>query len=325
MLLNGGELDGVRILAPATVRRMTTGTLPAGIRFAGGSNVGPLLGSTFGLGVGIRSDATWSMVPGSVGSFFWGGAWGTYFWADPAEQLIAIELIQVAPDNAHKFRPPFRNLTYGALRAGEQGVPVPVTLDPAALAAYAGTYRFAVFSSRDKQEPFGGLGIQIAMQDGLLKVVSPIPDAPAARAGVLANDIITHLDDNATRGITLNQALEKMRGPVNTSIRLRIARKGQDEPIELTIVRAPIRLQGAGADLHVGVRDGKLQIEADGALPLLDFEKGAPITVVPMSSNAFFVDGGDHTRLAFLRDGPDQAMRLVLNPGPWQIAGQRIN
>src|SRR5262249_19170443 len=236
-----------------------------------------------------------------------------------------IELIQVAPGNALKFRAPFRNLTYGALRIGEQSAPVPVTLDPSTLAAYAGTYQFASFSSRDQQVPFGGLGIEIRMENGLLKVVSPIPDAPAARAGVMANDLITHLDDEATRGITLNQALEKMRGPVNTSIRLRVVRNGQDQPIELTIVRAPIRLQGTGADLRIAIRDGKLQIEAVGALPLLDFEKGAPVTVVSMSSNAFFVDGGDHTRLAFLRDRPDQTMRLVLNPGPWQITGQRVN
>jgi hypothetical protein len=106
---------------------------------------------------------------------------------------------------------------------------------------------------------------------------------------------------------------------------LRIVRKGQDEPIELTIVRAPIRLQGAGADLQVAVKDGKLQIEVTGALPVLDFEKGAPITVVPMSSNEFFVDGGEHTRMAFLRDGAGKATDLVLNPGRWQITGQRIN
>jgi hypothetical protein len=122
--------------------------------------------------------------------------------------------------------------------------------------------------------------------------------------------------------MTLSQALEKMRGPVNTAVRLRIARKGQDVPIELTIVRAGIRL--AGAELQVAVNDGKLLIDAIGA-PVLDFEKGAPITVVPMSSNEFLVDRGEHTRLAFERDEAGKATRLVLNPGPWQIAGRRIN
>ena len=110
-----------------------------------------------------------------------------------------------------------------------------------------------------------------------------------------------------------------MRGPVNTAIRLRIARKEHDEP---TIFRAGIRL--TGAELQVAVKGGKLQIEASGA-PVLDFEKGAPITVVPMSSNEFFVDGGDHTRMAFLCDGAGKPMDLVLNPGPWQITGRRIN
>jgi len=325
MLLNGGELDGVRILSPATVRRMTTSSLPPGIRFAGGS-VGPLVGSTFGLGFGIRSDAARSMVPGSVGSYTWGGAWGTYFWVDPSEQLIAIQLIHVAPDKSFQFRAPFRNLTYGTFLVPDRGVPAsataPAAIDQAALAAFEGTYRFASSNSRDKQEPFGGLGIEIAMQGGLLKVLSPIQDAPAARVGVIANDIITHLDDEATQGMSLNQALEKMRGPVNAKIRLRIERNGQDAPIELMIVRALIRLQGA--DLQVAVNDGKLQIEASGA-PVLDFEKGAPVTVIPMSSNEFFVDDGDHTRLAFERDAAGKATRLVLNLGPWQIAGHRIN
>src|SRR5262249_35025272 len=161
MLLNGGELDGVRILSPPIVRRMTTSSLPPGIRFASGA-VGPLVGSTFGLGFGVRSDAAWSLVPGSVGSYTWGGAWGTYFWVDPAEQLIAIQLTHVAPDKAVQFRAPFRNLTYGAFLVPDRGVPAaataPVAIDQAALAALAGTYRFASPSSRDKQEPFGGLG-----------------------------------------------------------------------------------------------------------------------------------------------------------------------
>jgi hypothetical protein len=146
---------------------------------------------------------------------------------------------------------------------------------------------------------------------------------PAAKAGIVAGDIITHLDDVATQGLSLNEVIEKMRGPVDTAIRLRIARNGQDRPIEVALVRAQIRLQGT-ADLQVVNKDGQLLIEASGDLPVLDFEKGAAIPVVATSNNEFFVDGGDHTRLAFLRDGPG-AMRLVLNPGPWQITGERIN
>jgi hypothetical protein len=141
----------------------------------------------------------------------------------------------------------------------------------------------------------------------------------------MANDIITHLDDESTQGISLNQALEKMRGPVNTTVRLKIARKGQDGPIELTIARAVIRPEVAGSDLQVAVKDGKLLIEGRGALPVLDFEPGAPIAAVPTSSNEFVVDGGDHTRMAFLQEGTGGPTGMVLNPGPWQITGQRIN
>ena len=123
----------------------------------------------------------------------------------------------------------------------------------------------------------------------------------------------------------LSQAIEKMRGLANTTIRLRIVRKGQDAPVEIEVVRGAIRRTATGADLQVAVRNGKLQVEAIGALPVLDFEKGAPIAVVPMSRDAFFVDGGDHTRLAFLHDEAGKVNGLALNPGPSQITGQRID
>src|SRR6516164_6927022 len=90
---------------------------------------------------------------------------------------------------------------------------------------------------------FGGLGIEVTMEDGLVKVVAPIDETPAAKAGVMANDIITHLDNEAVQGLTLNQAVDKMRGPVNTKIKLTIMRKGADKPIEVTIVRDIIRVK----------------------------------------------------------------------------------
>src|SRR4051812_45000860 len=84
---------------------------------------------------------------------------------------------------------------------------------------------------------FGGLGMEVTMEVGLLKVVAPIDDTPAAKAGVMANDIITRLDNEPVHGLTLNQAVEKMRGPVHTKIKLTIMRNGQDKPIDMTIVR----------------------------------------------------------------------------------------
>jgi carboxyl-terminal processing protease len=90
---------------------------------------------------------------------------------------------------------------------------------------------------------FGGLGIEVTMEEGLVKVVAPIDDTPAARAGVLANDLITHLNDEPIQGMTLNQAVEKMRGAPKTTIRLKIMRKGQTKPIEVTLTREIIRVR----------------------------------------------------------------------------------
>jgi carboxyl-terminal processing protease len=90
---------------------------------------------------------------------------------------------------------------------------------------------------------FGGLGIEVTMEDGLIKVVAPIDETPAAKAGVRANDIITKLDEEQVQGLTLNQAVEKMRGAVNTKIKLTIMRKGAEKPIEVSITRDVIRVR----------------------------------------------------------------------------------
>ena len=92
---------------------------------------------------------------------------------------------------------------------------------------------------------FGGLGIEVTMEDGLVKVVAPIDDTPAARAGILANDLITHLNDEPVQGLTLAQAVEKMRGAPNTTLKLKIMRKPQTSPIEVTLTREIIRVRTA--------------------------------------------------------------------------------
>src|SRR6202040_1260710 len=99
---------------------------------------------------------------------------------------------------------------------------------------------------------FGGLGIEVTMEDGVIKVVAPIDETPAAKAGVMANDYITHIDDEPVQGLTLNKAVDKMRGPVNTKIKLKIMRKGQDKPVEVSITRDIIR-----------VRSGRSRMEGD--------------------------------------------------------------
>ena len=89
---------------------------------------------------------------------------------------------------------------------------------------------------------FGGLGIEVTMEDGLVRVVSPIDDTPASKAGVQANDIIVKLDEEQVQGLTLNQAVDKMRGPDGSKIKLTIMRKGQDKPVEITLTRARIQV-----------------------------------------------------------------------------------
>ena len=89
---------------------------------------------------------------------------------------------------------------------------------------------------------FGGLGIEVTMENGLVKVVSPIDDTPAFRAGIQPQDLITHLDGEQVLGLTLQQAVERMRGKVNTDIRLTIRRKGRD-PFDVTLTRAIIKIR----------------------------------------------------------------------------------
>ncbi|WP_036221315.1 S41 family peptidase [Maritalea myrionectae] len=95
----------------------------------------------------------------------------------------------------------------------------------------------------DTQGTFGGLGIEVQMEDEVIKVISPIDETPAAEAGVLANDYIVELDGEPVRGKSLDQAVELMRGEVGTDIELTIIREGVEEPITLTITRDVITFQ----------------------------------------------------------------------------------
>jgi carboxyl-terminal processing protease len=105
---------------------------------------------------------------------------------------------------------------------------------------------------------FGGLGIEVSMESGIVKVVSPIDDTPAARAGLKPGDLITALDGQPVQGMTLPQAVDKMRGPVNSDIRLTIQRKGRD-PFDVKLTRATIRIQSVRSHL-VGDDIGYIRI-----------------------------------------------------------------
>jgi len=105
---------------------------------------------------------------------------------------------------------------------------------------------------------FGGLGIEVSMENGLVKVVSPIDDTPAARAGLKPGDLITHLNGDPVQGLTLPEAVEKMRGPENSEISLTIRREGR-EPFDVKLVRAKVRIQSVRSHLE-GTNIGYIRV-----------------------------------------------------------------
>ncbi|WP_425502645.1 S41 family peptidase [Pelagibacterium limicola] len=118
------------------------------------------------------------------------------------------------------------------IRAAIQGMLT--SLDPHS--AYLSPESFADVRE-DTSGTFGGLGIEVTMEDGLVKVVSPYDDSPASRGGILANDLIVEIDGQQVMGMTLDEAVSKMRGQVGTDVDLVIARENADRPIEVTLTR----------------------------------------------------------------------------------------
>jgi carboxyl-terminal processing protease len=116
---------------------------------------------------------------------------------------------------------------------------------------------------------FGGLGIEVTMENGLIKVVSPIDDTPAAKAGLKPGDFITHLDGEPVLGLSLNEAVERMRGPIASDIKLTIRREGRDA-FDVTLTRAVVKIQSVkshleGADIGY-VRITSFNEQADSGL-----------------------------------------------------------
>jgi carboxyl-terminal processing protease len=180
---------------------------------------------------------------------------------------------------------------------------------------------------------FGGLGIEVSMENGLVKVVSPIDDTPAARAGLKPGDLITHLDGNPVQGLTLPEAVEKMRGPVNSDITLTIRREGR-EPFDVKITRANIKIQSVRSHLEgnigyiritsfneqtdVGLNNAmkNLKAQANGKLigVVLDLRNnpGGLLDQAVAVSDAF-LDKGEIVSTRGRR--PDEAQRYNARPG----------
>jgi CubicO group peptidase (beta-lactamase class C family) len=122
MLLHDGEYGGARLLAPHTVALMIADALPPGVGYSeraltttGDAAPSPAMGQGFGLGFAVRTAAGRNPLPGSIGNYYWNGAWGTAFWVDPAENLIAIQMIQTPSETGASYRRAFRNLVYQAI------------------------------------------------------------------------------------------------------------------------------------------------------------------------------------------------------------------
>lgn len=236
-------------------------------------------------------------------------------------------MIQVPPDSAGPYRAALRHFAYAALSVPQPDkTPPPVAVKPDALKAYVGTYDFGPsLSSRDRQAaaPFGGVGLEVSTVEGKVTVRYSIDGGPAERAGVKALDVITNIDGAPTHELALNDVIDKLRGKVGTPVRLKISRYLDDRLIDVTIEREPIHLPGAR--IEVRVEGGKLMVAATGRWAVLDFERDKPVPVIATSDTEFRYEGGDHTRVAFVRGEGGKITGVVLNPGPREITASKID
>ena len=205
------------------------------------------------------------------------------------------------PDNAVSARPTEKPASVGADK----------------LASYAGTYEFG---SAAAAGGFGGLGLHVRIEDGQVKVV-PIAGLSAARAGILADDIVTRLDGAPLKGLPINGVLGRMRGSPGSKAVLTIVHNGQDQPIDVPVVREMVSPR---AQLRVKSEGGSLFVEAVGRR-LFGFAGSAPTPVFPLSDTEFYADGRSATRIAFTLDATGKVSGAVLNPGRWEQKGVRID
>ena len=180
---------------------------------------------------------------------------------------------------------------------------------------------------------FGGLGIEVSMENGFVKVISPIDDTPAARAGVQASDLIIKLDDKQVKGMTLNEAVKIMRGKPNTDIRLTIVRQNEPKPLVITITREIIRVKSVknrmlepgygyvritnfqsrtATDLLKAISDLQKEATLEGLILDLRNNPGGVLTGAVNVSDAFINDG-----LIVYTEGriDDSSHRYTATPG----------
>jgi L-aminopeptidase/D-esterase-like protein len=217
-----------------------------------------------------------------------------------ASETMWDAVLASVPDNAVSARPTEK--------------PASVSADK--LAAYAGTYEFGSAAAGG----FGGLGLHVRIEDGQVKVV-PIAGLSGARAGILADDIVTRLDGTQLKGLPINSVIGRMRGPPGSKAVLTIVHNGQDQPIEVPVVREMVSPR---VQLRVKPESGSLFVEAIGRR-LFGFQGSTPTPVLPLSDTEFYADGRSATRIAFTLDATGKVSGAVLNPGRWEQKGVKID
>ena len=175
-----------------------------------------------------------------------------------------------------------------------------VSLDPHSSYLNAKSFREMQVQTRGE---FGGLGIEVTMENGLVKVVSPIDDTPAFRAGVEPGDLITHLNDEPVLGLALSEAVEKMRGPVGSDLKVTIRRKGRD-PFDVSITRAVIKITSVRSRLE----------DAIGYLRITSFNERTDAGVKKAMA-AFLKELGDKLKgiVLDLRNNPGGLLDQAIN------------
>ena len=192
------------------------------------------------------------------------------------------------------------------------------------------------------QGEFGGLGIEVGMEDGFVKVISPIEDSPAYKAGLKSGDLIMKLDDASTKGLTLNDSVKKMRGKPGTSIVLTVLRKGESKPLTFNLVRAIVKSQSVkgklvepnyayvrvaqfqehtGEDLAKLLKNLRQQNKAPFKGILLDLRNNpGGLLNAAVGVSAAFLPKGD---LVVYTEGraPDSKMHLTAVPGDYLKGG----
>ena len=177
---------------------------------------------------------------------------------------------------------------------------------------------------------FGGLGIEVTQENGLVKVVSPIDDTPAHRAGLQAGDLITHLNNEPIVGLSLNEAVEKLRGPVGSEIKITVRRGEAGEPFEVSLTRAVIKIQsvryrteGTVGYLRITTFNEQTQSGLEKAMAKLDEELGDKISgyVLDLRNNpGGLLDQAISVADSFLNQG-----EIVSTRGRKADGGQRHN